>query len=174
LKSSKTESPPLLEVGYVARAHGVRGELRAQLHAADSTILFDVDTVWLNGVAHEVESARPTSGAVLLALADVLDKDAADALKGAKIEVRRDAIPMEPGEYLVADLPGCEVIDETGASLGTVHSVIPGGQDLLVIRDAKVERLLPLVPEFVRAVDLAAKKITVALPEDLPVEPLRR
>jgi 16S rRNA processing protein RimM len=163
-----------LEVGYVARAHGLRGEVRVHLHAAGSTALFDVEQVFVGGVPRRIVSARAGSGAVLVLFEGIDDRAGAEALRGQPVAVRREDVPLAEGEYFLADLPGCEVVTEAGEPLGAVVAVEPGAQDLLVIQDEQVERLLPLVPEFVRSVDVAARRIVVELPEDLPVEPRRR
>jgi len=60
-----------LAIGYVARAHGLRGELRVHTHDPESTTLLDVERVWIGAVEHVVEDARPTNGAVAVAV-DVL------------------------------------------------------------------------------------------------------
>jgi 16S rRNA processing protein RimM len=163
-----------IEVGYVARPHGVRGELRVQLHDPSSSVLGGVDTVWIGGAPRRIVSARPTTGAVLLTLEGVDGRDAADALKGQTVSVPRSAVALAEGEFLLADLPGCAVADEQGNALGRVVEVIPGAQPILVIQDERHERLLPAIPEFIRAFDGAARRLVVAVPEDLPVEPLRR
>jgi 16S rRNA processing protein RimM len=161
-----------LEVGYVARAHGLGGEVRVHLHASGSTTLLDVERVWIGGREHAIEGARATTGAILLALADVADRDAAEALRGQPVEVERDAVPLHEGEYLLADLPGCTVVDATGAEIGVVKEIIAGPQPILVIHGDGRERLLPAVPAFVQSVDTAARRVVVDLPEDLPAEKL--
>ena len=160
----------------MARPHGVRGELRVVLDDPDSTVLYDVERVWIGGEERTVAGARATTGAVLVTIEGVDDRDAADRLKGQGVEVPREAVPLAEGEYLIADLIGCEIVDEAGAPLGRAVSLLRGGQDLLVIHDDArgVERILPVVPEFIRSVDRAARRVVVAPPEDLPEEPLRR
>ena len=111
---------------------------------------------------------------MLLTVAGVRDKDAADALRGAAVEVPRAAIPLGPGEFLVSDLVGLEVVDETGTALGRAVAILPGAQDLLVIHDDAHERILPVVPEFILAVDRAAGRVVVRVPEGLPAEPIDR
>ena len=163
----------LLEVGYVARAHGVRGEVRVHLHAAESTVLYEVDRAYVGGVDRAIASARPGGGgAVLIAFDGVGDRDAAEALRGQKVEVARAAVPLADGEFFLADLPGCEVVTEAGATLGRVVEVQHAAQDLLVVVDGDDERLVPIVPELVRAVDVAARRIVVDVPDDLPVHKL--
>jgi ribosomal 30S subunit maturation factor RimM len=56
-----------------------------------------------------------------------------------------------------------------GSPWGTIFAVDPGEhQDLLVIRDGEIERLLPLVDEFVTSIDLESGIVTVDPPDDLP------
>jgi len=162
-----------LGIGYVARAHGLRGELRVHTHDPESTTLLDVERVWIGGVEHVVEDARPTNGAVLLTVPGIEDRDAAEALKGQPVEVAREDVPLDEGEYLLADLPGCEVVDASGVSLGRIVEVMPSAQPILVVHGEGLERLIPVVPDFVHQVDVAARRVIVELPEDLPAEPIR-
>lgn len=163
-----------IRIGHVARPHGVRGELRVHLDDAASTVLYEVERVFIGGEERVIAGARPTNGAALLAIEGVGDRDAADRLRGLDVEVRRDEIALADGEFLVADLIGCEVVDEGGASLGRGVALLRGAQDVLVIHDEArgVERLLPVVPEFIRAVDRTARRVVVAPPDDLPEEPI--
>jgi 16S rRNA processing protein RimM len=161
-----------LEVGYVARAHGVRGELRVQPHAPESETLLEVERIWIGDDEHVVTAARPVPGAVLLTIEGLDDRDRAEALKGRPVSVLRADVPLEPGEYLVGDLVGCQVFDQAGATLGAITSILHGAQDILVIHDATHERMLPLVPQIVVEVDVEARRVVVDPPEDLPAEPL--
>jgi 16S rRNA processing protein RimM len=159
-------------VGYVARPHGVRGELRVHLHDPGSTSLYDVSRAWFGGRDLAIDSVRPTSGALLVKIDGIDDRDAAQALAGSEISIARGDVDLEEGEFLIGDLPGCAVVDTTGQALGTIVNVWHGPQDLLVIHDATHERLLPLVPQFLVEVDIAGKRVVVDPPEDLPADPI--
>lgn len=164
----------MVEIGFVARPHGVRGELRVATHDPDSTILLEVDALQLGDATYELARAKAIGGArayFLIKLRGVDDREAADALRGCAICVTRDALPLLEGEFLLADLVGCLVFREDGAPYGSVAAVDAGPQDRLVIHDGAVERLLPLVPELVLEVDLEARRIVVAPPEGLPESP---
>jgi len=161
----------LIEVGYVARAHGLRGEVRVELHNPGAETLFDAEAVYVGGLRFAVAGARPGPGdGVLLTLEGVTDRDAADALRGRAVEVRRDQIHLGDGEVLVADLVGCAAVLEDGTPWGVIVAVEVGAQDRLVIRDGDVVRQLPLVDAFVRGVDLVARSVVVAPPAGLPEE----
>lgn len=163
---------PVLEIGYVARPHGVRGELRVVTHDPDSTTLLAVDEVQIGGVAYRVAQARQVQGAFLVRLVGLGDRNQAEGLRGKVLAVDRALIPLEEGEVFLADLVGCAVVREDGSPYGIVAAVETGAQDRLVIHDGDVERLLPLVSAFVVDVDLEAGRVVVAPPEDLPESPL--
>jgi 16S rRNA processing protein RimM len=162
-----------IAVGYVARAHGIRGELRVHLHAPGSTALSGASSVFIDGVAFELEQARRADDAWLVTLAGVRDRNRAETLAGKALEVERTDLDLGADEFLVADLVGCACEDPQGAPLGVVHAVQHGPQDLLVIRDParKMECLVPLVSELVPAVDIEARRVVLDLPEGLPEDP---
>lgn len=161
----------VIEIGYVARPHGVRGELRVVTHDPASTTLLDVDAIEIDGAPYRIEHARQVQGAFLVRLAGLGDRNRAEALRGKRVAVDRALIPLAEGEVFLADLVGCAVVREDGSAYGTIAAIETGAQDRLVIHDGDVERLLPLVPAFVLDVDLEQGRVVVAPPEDLPESP---
>lgn len=161
-----------IEVGYVARAHGIRGEIAAVPHDPESTTLGEVEAVWIRGRRYQVEVARHTDKGFLMKLAEVPDRNAAEALRGGTVEVDRADIAMEEGDVFIADLVGCEARLPDGTPYGTIVRLEIGPQVRLVIHHGSVERLLPLVDELVPAIDLDARIVTVDPPEGLPEEPI--
>ena len=89
-------------------------------------------------------------------------KDAAEALRGADVAVTREALgEAEEGTLYWVDLVGLEVVDESGRRLGEVEGLFETGEtSVLVVKGAK-ERLIPFVPDYVKAVDREARRITV-------------
>jgi 16S rRNA processing protein RimM len=172
--SASPDAPATIEVGYVARAHGIRGEICAVHHDPASTLLTEVDQVWIDGVRHEVLSARPTKDGVLLRLGGVPDRTQAERLRGRTVHAARDDLDLGEGEVLLADLVGCAVRLPDGAPWGTVVAIDVGPQDRLVIRDGDIERLVPFVPALVPDVDLEARVVVVDPPPDYPEDPVRR
>ncbi len=161
---------PRVEIGGVARAHGVRGEVVMVTHDPDDDTLDHVRELWIGGALHTIESVRPTPKGWLVVLAGVATRDDADLLRGKRIEVLREALELGPDDVLLADLVGCAVRTVDGEAWGTIVAVDASPlQDLLVIHDGDAERLLPMVDEFVTTIDLAAGVVTVTPPEGLPV-----
>jgi 16S rRNA processing protein RimM len=161
---------PRIEIGRVARAHGIRGEVAIVTHDAGSTVLERVEALWLGGVERRVLAARGTQRGWLVQLEGIATRNDAEAVRGQAVEVDRDALELEEDDVLLDDLVGCQVRLVDGTPWGTIAAVESGMQDLLVIHDGELERLLPLVDEFVRDIDLTAGVVTVDPPEGLPAQ----
>jgi 16S rRNA processing protein RimM len=119
-----------------------------------------------------VRSAKYHSGDVTATLVDVTDRNVAEALKGAAVQVSRAEFPALPeDEYYWSDLIGLDVVNLQGEVLGKVADMMSNGpQSILRIvapldpnaPDAKAqERLVPFVDQFVKTVDLRARLITL-------------
>lgn len=158
----------IVDIGYVAKPHGVRGELRVVPYNPESVILTQVERVLVGGKPYEVIAARPARGAFLMRLLGVDDRDQAELLRGLVVSVARDLIALDEGEILLSDLIGCEAVLPDGTSWGTIVAIEMGPQDRLVIQAGQIERLLPMVNEFVIDVDLDTSRVVVSPPEGLP------
>jgi 16S rRNA processing protein RimM len=158
-----------LEIGGVARAHGIRGEVVIVTHDPDSATLGSVAHVYVNGVKTAVTGTRDTQRGWLVQLEGVVTRNDAEALRGAKIEVDREDLALDDEDVLLHDLVGCKVLLPDGTPWGEVASIDIGpGHDRLVIHDNGVERMVPLVDAFVGKIDLDARTVTVDPPEGTP------
>ena len=162
-----------VEIGFVAKAHGIRGEIVIGLHDPQSTALERARELWIGGTAYAVEQVRHGNHGPLVALAGVVDRNASEALKGRPVEVAREHVAASD-DILYDDLVGFEVRLADGTSWGTVVALELGAQDRLVIQDGAHERLLPIVDELITEIDTEAEVIVVAPPDDWPATPVRR
>jgi 16S rRNA processing protein RimM len=142
--------------------------VRVQLHNPASTALDGIQQIIVvQGSEQRTVGFRQlgggSGGAVVLELDGVPDRDAAAALRGARLLVERAALPpLEEDEYYFEDLLGCRVEDLEGRTLGEVREVFSAGAaDVLVVRQGNEERMIPLVDEWVSEVDLGARRIRV-------------
>jgi 16S rRNA processing protein RimM len=165
----------LIQVGHVTGAYGLRGGIRITPYSTDADALLSVKTWWLDKPSLrpvKVRSAKQHSGDVTATLVDVTERDMAEALKGATVQVSRADFPQLPeDEYYWTDLIGLDVVNLQGEALGRVIDMMSNGpQSILRIApaadpsapDAKLEeRLVPFVDQFVKTVDLKARLITL-------------
>jgi 16S rRNA processing protein RimM len=166
---------PTLEVGYVARVHGLKGELAVRTFDPDSEALSSVRRIVMrlrSGEERDLSlvSARPVAQAVLVTLAGVTSREDAEALKGATVLVHREDLPPPAeGEWFQGDLVGLEARTPEGAPLGRVTEVWNTGPVpvLVVEGDGPEPLMVPFVDEFVPEVDVQAGVLVVRAPEML-------
>ena len=129
----------------VAGAHGVKGEVRLKLFAESAESLARHDRLFVGGQERGIQVTPVAKGAIAR-IEGVVDRSAAEALRGALVEVERDALPpLEEGEYYHADLIGLTCFSEDGETIGSVVGVDNfGAGDLLDIE--KVDGTRALIP----------------------------
>jgi 16S rRNA processing protein RimM len=160
----------------VTGPHGVRGKIRVAMYSGDVAGVLGVSRVALaggggpepeDGREFDVEAVQRAGGCAVFSLRGVDSLDAAGSLRGARVSVRRDALPPLPeGEFYWEDAVGCAVVTREGVVLGEVTGVLPGAaHDWLVVRRAADEAYLPVVAAFLRSVDVSARRIVASPPE---------
>lgn len=165
---------PRVEIGRIVRVHGIRGEVVIATYNPESDLLDSLEALYVGGAERRVVRARNTHRGWLVQLDGVATRNDAEALRGQVVEVDRAALSLGEDDVLLDDLIGCRVQRIDGAPWGTIAAIEGGMQDRLVIHDGDIERLLPLVDEFVVAIDLAAGVVTVDPPEGLPEHKMSR
>jgi 16S rRNA processing protein RimM len=174
--SAQAVPDDLIQVGHITGAYGLRGGVRVTPYSMDADALLSVKTWWIDKPslrAVQMRNAKYHSGDVTATLVDVTDREAAEALKGATVQVSRSDFPELPeDEYYWTDLIGLDTVNLQGEALGKVSDMMHNGaQSILRITpvpdpnaapDAKApERLVPFVDQYVKTVDLQARLITL-------------
>ncbi|MDB5798685.1 MAG: rimM [Paucimonas sp.] len=165
--------PDLVLVGYVAGAYGLKGWVRVRPYSNDADALLAAKTWWLDRPALRDVSVMQSKlhvDEVVAQLMGVADREAAEALKGTTVQVRRSHFPaLDKDEFYWVDLIGLAVQNQRGESLGTVADLMDNGaHPILVVQaagsgpDEKPRQLLiPFVDRFVQEVDQANRRVTV-------------
>ncbi|MCI8524456.1 MAG: 16S rRNA processing protein RimM [Oscillospiraceae bacterium] len=152
----------LLDAGEIVGTHGVRGELRVVPWADSPEFLLDFGTLYVDGAPCPVESARVHKTLVLVKLRGVDDLDAAQRLRGRRVQIDRAGFTPADGAVFIADLIGLPVLSG-GAEIGRVADVLTmPGNDVYVVR-GEHEYMIPAVREFVEEIDTAAGFVRVRL-----------
>lgn len=167
-----------LVVGRVAKAHGITGELVVDVRTDDPDERFAPgNRLHLKpsrgggGRDVVVETARPHGARLLVRLAGVSDRNAADALRGNLFVVDTADLPEidDPDEFYDHQLEGLSVRTVDGRALGTVAEVLhTAGGELLAVRGPEgAEVLVPFVGAIVTSVSLADGVVEIDPPDGL-------
>lgn len=169
-----------IEIGRLGRPHGLDGEQGLDLCTLTAIELLALGSFrWRgqDGTTRTVQlaTAREANRRMLVRFAEATDRKGAAAFTNGRLLVESARLPDPgPGVAYNFQLIGLDVLTEEGRRLGTLAEIWPTpAHPVLVIR-GEGEVLVPAIPEFVKAVSLADRRITVRLlpgMEELPEPP---
>jgi 16S rRNA processing protein RimM len=167
-----------IEVGRIADAWGIKGWFKVLSHSADPEALFSSKRWYLQPTEKgaktfsgtlllRVREAKDHSGTIVATAQEIDDRNAAEALRGARIFVPRASFPTAAAdEYYWVDLIGLAVRNREGVELGSVKELLSTGPQTVLVLEYEVdgkpqERMIPFVSAYVDKVDLEGGCITV-------------
>jgi 16S rRNA processing protein RimM len=104
-----------------------------------------------------VDAVRGDPGLPIVAFAGVIQREQADGLRDALLEIPGSELPQLPeGEFYPFELEGLEARDPRGGRIGIVRELLdaPANDVLVVALDTGSDLLLPFVMEAVTEVHL--------------------
>lgn len=164
----------LVAIARIARPHGLRGELSADV-LTDFPERFDgLESVIavLPGDARrelKIERFRYQNERILLKFAGLDRIEDTEFLRNAEICVtEEEAVELDEDEFFDWELSGCSVETVEGVKVGKVKELLrTGGTEVLVIEGAEKEYLIPFAESICTVVDIDAKRIVIDPPEGL-------
>jgi 16S rRNA processing protein RimM len=177
-------SPPIHrhargEVGQVLSRRGRGGTLLLGLYGDDPANILGAERLYLDGGPGALEfrvvqseprgAARDGSARVSVKLEGLTEPEQASAWIDATVSIgEADLEPLPEGEYYWRDLLGLVCVTSEGERLGLLEEIWPtGSNDVLVVREAGHQLLIPALHDVIRGVDPDAGEIRLALPEGL-------
>jgi len=159
-------------VGVVAGPHGVRGALRIKSFTAEPGDVanygpLEDESGERHFKLHRIGSAK---GVVIVKVTGVVDRDRAEALRGLRLYLPREALPApDEDEFYHADLIGLEAQLPDGSLIGRVRAVHDfGAGDTLEIDPIDGKSIMvPFTRAVVPVIDLAAGRLVIDPPPGL-------
>ena len=167
-------------LAHIRHPQGRKGEVFAEILTDFPEKFEERKRLWL--LAEGASAATPREvelvahwlhkGGIVLHFAGVDSISAAERLKGLIVAIpRTERAALGEDEVYIADLVGCQLVDVAGAVVvvGEIEDVdrTAGPVALLVVQGAKGEVLVPFAKSYIRKIDLAGKRVEMALPEGL-------
>ncbi|HET6677049.1 MAG TPA: ribosome maturation factor RimM [Nitrospira sp.] len=160
--------PDMVTIGKVERPFGVHGAVKVRSLSDRPGRFEQLHEVRMAGergqtIDRRVRSVRKAGPVYIVEFEGITTPEEARGIQGAMLQVPRGEASASPDEPLYeCDLIGMTVVDETGRDLGRLDTIweLPGHQ-VLVVKQADREVLIPAVKEFVTGVDVAQGRMTV-------------
>ncbi len=163
-----------VEVGYIAKAHGVRGEIKAVFDVHDLREYLNKKSFWIADKSQtfslmEISRMKAVDKAVIIKFEDIQTRNDAERLVGSKIFISEQELPVLPDDqFYYFEVLGFTIQDKNLGTLGILEDIIESGsQDLFVMRYKDKEVLIPSVEEIILSADKSQKVIHTLLPEGL-------
>ena len=158
------------EIGQIVNTFGIKGFVKVNPWVDDVTRFEDLKTVYVKIRKEEkileIEEVKYQKNQVLLKFKGIDTVEQAESLRNVYLSIdRKDAIPLEEGQYFIADLLESEIYSDEGVKLGILDDIYnTGSNDIYVVKNELGKSiLLPGIPDVIKEVDLENKKITVHL-----------
>ncbi len=145
-----------IAVGLVRGLHGLRGAVRVEVLTDRPAERFALGArVWVAGrpAPLTIVEAAPDGRGLRVRFDEIPDRNAAESLRDALLEVGIDEVPAPEGDAVYwHELVGVEIRGVDGTSLGTVRDVYrAGAAETLVVDGGLVGPFdLPVVKDFIR------------------------
>lgn len=159
-----------LEIGQIINTFGIKGEVKVFPLTDDIKRFDNLETVYVKtkkeSQLYNIESIKYHKNFVLIKFKGINTVEQAEILRNSYLEVDREqAIPLNEGEYFIADLIGLEVYSDEGKLIGKVDDIYnTGANDIYVVKDdLGKQTLLPGIKDVIKNVDLEKGQIIVHL-----------
>ena len=135
-------------LAVITGAHGVTGEVRLKLFG-DGLDSLKSQKSFNNGALSLAKIRSDNKGGAIARLTEVVDRNAAEALRGTLLTVSRDTLPpLADGEFYHSDLIGLTAVTDDGEAVGRVCAVENfGATDVVEIERPNGKKfMVPLTP----------------------------
>ncbi len=179
IKQPPAETPSnQLRVGRLVKAHGLKGALKLELYTddpdgrfvpgAEFTLQVPESSPW-RGKTLTVREFRWMNSHPVVFFEDVDDRTAAESLVRAILWIDQDAATETPEDDAWYDhqLTGLDVVRDDVVIGSVVRIEHLPAQDLLIVKHAGREVMVPFVQAIGPTGDLAARRVVVTPPADV-------
>lgn len=163
-----------LQVGVISSTHGIRGEVKVFPTTDDPMRFKKLKSILMDTgkeqIELEIQNVKFFKKFVILKFQGIDNINDVEQYKGATLLIeRKDAVPLEAGEYFIADMIGMKVFTEDGNHFGALSDVLEtGANDVYVIASIEHgEVLVPAIRQCVHSIDIEAQEMVISLMKGL-------
>lgn len=158
-----------ISVGKILNFHGIQGEAKVGFSKNQQDFFLSLDRVFLQTGSDykplNISKSRINKNFVIVKFDGINSINDLLPYKGMLLFVEEETIRenLDDDEFLIDELVGLDVVDESGKKLGFVIGVSNNGaSDLLSVKtNSKRVSLVPFVKAIVTGVNLKDKKVVI-------------
>ena len=162
-----------LLLGKIAKAHGLRGEVKVFLHSGQPENIQNYQELILVDQAGKcftpltILKSRCQGKTAIVQFASITNRTLAEEIEGRGVLLAIENLPeINEDEYYWHEFLGKSVVDIHGKTIGKVDHIFPNGaQDILVVKSANEEILIPVTKSII--VEETAEQLTINPPPGL-------
>ena len=152
----------MIEIAKILKPVGLKGEMKLQLFLKDYNSWQKIKNVTTNSQSYKVDKIRFYKGYGFVFLCGIDSIDKASKLRNKTIYAKKEDIDTQVDEYLIQDLLGCEIVDESGNFVGVVEDIESyGTADIINFICLGAKRSFPFLRQIIKRVDVASKQVVV-------------
>ena len=157
----------LVEIGILSKPHGLRGEIKLNLHSPDSNLIINIKEVYIDSIVFKVNTVKKIPNGALIKFLSKDDRTSVEKLVKKRVFVDKQIIPTLPnGNYYFFELIGSNVVynDEI---IGTLIEIVETkANNIYVVKKKDGEEvLIPKTKSFIKNFNKEKKILEVILPE---------
>ncbi len=152
----------MVVIGTISGLYGVKGWVKIYSYTDPRENILQYTPWFINGQAIELEAGKPQGKGIIAKLVGIDDRNQAMALLQTDICIPK--LPVLPkDEFYWSDLIGLRVINEENIDFGCISQLFEtGANDVIVVKNQEVERLIPFVwKEVIERIDLEKREMRV-------------
>lgn len=157
----------LIEIGFIVKPHGLKGELKLKLHSPESNLILNIDKIYVGNQIFKIDYSKKVSNGFLLKFVSKNTRNSIEDLIGKKLFVNKGIIPEAPsGENYYFELIGSKVV-YNNVEIGTLIEIVETkANNIYVVKELNGnEILIPKTKSFIKKFNKDKKILEVILPE---------
>ena len=156
-----SQSEDKIIIGKLGKTRGLDGTLKI-IPLTDFVGRFDdLKKISVGGKVMQIDEVKHIGGEIFIKFFGIDDRETAKTLTNKFLTVdKKDAAPLEDGEFYTFDIIGCEVFDGE-KFFGKVENVLKTGSNDVFQVVGESEILIPALKSVVKKIDIAEKKILI-------------
>lgn len=156
-----------IEAGRIVAAHGLRGEVKAEVWTGSPETLKKIKNLYLGERRLRVLSSRTQGNFLLIKFEGTDCAEAAEELKGRVFCIDREDARLPDGSCFISEIIGARVFTDSGAELGVLEDVLEEPSSCVFVVRGETEHLIPALPQFIAGIDAEAGILRVRLIEGM-------